>query len=279
MNNRPLLPPGLEVPDALHLHSRRAYMAAVFASNGPYSDEMMAAARAEAEHTICAALHHHNVTRIGHLNFEYLVDLTIWIHFMQPSMQPSMMVLPEIDWSVLEPDREAISPTHSQSSGDQVHSENLSDENTVPSADHGPASGLVANPLPVAASGTSSQISPPLAPPVPSLAIRQHIWTEGCSNLPGWHLICGPFEVRIHLRDAPHLFAGAQELLPPELALSWETEGSTYKLILGFAPGVDHSVMVNEVMLMVNWAVFVEWAALVHSGRHVTLASHLRDLM
>lgn len=78
MNDRLLLPPGLEVPDGQDITSRRAYMAAVFRFCGPYADEMMAAARAEAERTLCVALYEHNVTAVGHEYFEHIIDVTIW---------------------------------------------------------------------------------------------------------------------------------------------------------------------------------------------------------
>ncbi|KAJ4179283.1 hypothetical protein NW755_012627 [Fusarium falciforme] len=79
------------------------------------------------------------------------------------------------------------------------------------------------------------------------------------------------------LLDEGYLFAGAQDLLPGQLAISWEAEGSIYKLILGFAAGVDHNAFVNQHLLMVYSADVVHWAALVRGGRRMTLASHLRD--
>lgn len=204
-------------------------------------------------------------------------------------MQPSSMTLPEIDWSAFTPDHEGISPTHAQSLEGHGHSEKLNHEKTVPEApeetsvaESGPASSLIANPFPVALLGTSAQISPP-PPPMSSLAVRQHVWRETYGaeydNISIREPICGPFEVCVQLSNATHAFAGAQELLHQQFTLSWETEGSAYKLILDFAPGVDHNNPVNQYLLMCHWADVVDWADLVRSGQHMALASYLRDCM
>ncbi|KAH7258734.1 hypothetical protein B0J15DRAFT_396079 [Fusarium solani] len=105
MNDTPLLPPGLEAPDGRSLTSRRAYMAAVFPLYGPYSDEMMAAARAKAERIICFALHGYKKTRVTHSYFEYLVDLTIWDNWSTCiSVNKLPFPLPECPWAETGPD-------------------------------------------------------------------------------------------------------------------------------------------------------------------------------
>lgn len=64
-----------EVPS---LAARRARMEVDFAKYGPYSEEMMAATRAEAVRTVCSFLRRYRKTRVSQVYFEYLVDLTIW---------------------------------------------------------------------------------------------------------------------------------------------------------------------------------------------------------
>ncbi|RMJ07934.1 hypothetical protein BHE90_012512 [Fusarium euwallaceae] len=262
----PLLPLGLEVPDGLSLESRRLYMAAAFALFGPYTDKMMAAASDEAQRTICLALHKHKKPMVTNAYFEYLVDLTVWDNWSK--FHGIGRPLPDFPWLGSKPDptaiHEGISPVYAQWRKDHV-----------PAAKHEPKPAVSLSS--VAASATSTKISPPLPPPVPSLAARQYVWRETYGDFLGQEPICGPFEVHIpHQRpDEDHLFAGAQEFIPHQLAISWETDGPTHKLILGLAEDANHRHLFTQSLLTASWADAMQWAHLVHSGEAITLASYL----